>query len=348
MQLTAKQLVDILGGEIQGDENILVSNFNNIEIAKSGDLSFYANPKYEKFVYTTEASIILVSKDFIPSKDVRSTLIRVDDAYSAMSKLLSYIYSIKCPRPQAAISSKSEIHSTAVIGEGTYIAPFVVIEEGVRVGANCIIYPHTYIAKGVEIGDDTIIYSNVSIYYDCKIGNRNIIHSGAVIGADGFGFAPQLDGYHKIPQIGNVIIEDDVEIGANTCIDRAALTSTIIHKGAKLDNLIQIAHNCEVGSHTVMASQTGMAGSSSIGEWCQTGGQTGIAGHLKIGNRVVLGGQTGVLGNIKDDKVLMGSPSMDLDIAKRSYVIFPKLPDMYKKIGALEKELEELKKSIEK
>lgn len=348
MNITAKELNNIINGELIGDENIVVNNFSKIEEAKSGDLTFFANIKYEPFVYSTGASIILVNKDFVAKKELSKTIIKVDNVYATLALLLEFIdnkQKVKMPEginPLAAVKQSISISGDASISEFAYV------EEGAKIGKRTIIYPHVYIGKNVEIGDDCIIYPNVTIYHSVKISNRCIIHAGSVIGADGFGFAPQLDGYKKIPQIGSVIIEDDVEIGANTCIDRASLGNTIIKRGAKLDNLIQIAHNCSVGEHTVLASQTGMAGSSSIGQWCQAGGQTGIAGHLKIGDRVNIGGQTGILGDIESDRNIFGSPAMDLSVAKKSFVIMPKLPDMWRKLSNLEKSIEKIENKIDK
>ena len=246
------------------------------------------------------------------------------------------------------ISPTAQIAEGVVLGEDVYVGAYAVLEQGVKVGRGVRIYPHAYVGKGVTIGEGTTIHPHVTLYHDVQIGARCIIHAGAVIGADGFGFAPQSDGYHKIPQLGNVILEEDVEIGANTCIDRAVMGSTIIRRGVKLDNLVQIAHNCSVDEHTVMASQVGLAGSSQIGKWCKFGGQVGIGGHITIGDRVEMGGQTGVISNIPEGSILMGSPGMPLREAMRNFVIQPKLPDMYRRLQALEKELAELKQQQSK
>lgn len=338
LQFSAEQIAHILQGRVEGDKEVVVRDFAKIEEASEGQLTFLANPKYEPHLYTTGASVVLVNEDFVPKAEYKATLIRVPDAYAALAQLMQMVEEQLTIRPRG-------IHPKAVVAEGVdvsevaYIGAGAVIEEGVSLGKGCYIYPNVYIGRGSKVGSDTIIYPNVCVYHRCEIGSRTIIHAGAVIGADGFGFAPQLDGYHKIPQLGIVIIEDDVEIGANTCIDRAVMGSTRIKRGAKLDNLVQIAHNCEVGSHTVMAAQGGMAGSSKIGSWCQTGGQVGIAGHLSIGDRVQLGGQTGVLGNIESDKVMLGSPAMESRNAMRVYAVMNKLPDMYRQLGAIEKEI---------
>lgn len=336
LEFSAEQIAHILQGTVEGDPKVLVHDFAKIEEASIGQLTFLANSKYEPFLYTTKASIVLVNADFAPKGEYSATLIRVPDAYAGLATLMQMVEQQLNVRPTG-------IHTRATIAEGVevahvaYIGAGAVIEEGVTLGDGCYIYPNVYIGRGTTIGANTILYPNVVVYHRCEIGSRCILHAGAVVGADGFGFAPQLDGYHKIPQLGNVVIEDDVEIGANTCVDRAVMGSTRIKRGAKLDNLVQIAHNCEVGNHTVMAAQGGMAGSSKIGSWCQTGGQVGIAGHLSIGDRVQLGGQTGVLGNIESDKVMLGSPAMEARNAMRAYAVLNKLPDLYRTVGQLEK-----------
>lgn len=336
LEFSAEQIAHLLNGKIEGDPNVLVHDFAKIEDAQEGQITFLANPKYEPFLYTTQASIVLINEDFTPKEKTSSTFIRVADAYSALAELIQKVEPMINVRPQG-IHPKAVVSETAYIDGVAYIGAGAVIEEGAIIGKGCYIYPNSYIGANCKIGENSIIYPNVTIYYKCEIGSNCIIHAGAVIGADGFGFAPQLDGYHKIPQLGIVIIEDDVEIGANTCIDRAVMGSTRIKCGAKLDNLVQIAHNCEVGKHTVMAAQGGIAGSSKIGSWCQTGGQVGIAGHLQIGDRVQLGGQTGVIGNIADDKVMLGSPAMEARNAMRIYATMNKLPDMYRSLSELEK-----------
>lgn len=342
LQYTAEQIAQALGGVVEGNASAIVSGFANIEEAGAGQLTFLSNPKYEPHLYTTGASIVLVNSDLVLREAVSVTLIRVPNAYAALAQLMQIVDQETRPR-YSGIDPRAIVQEGVTLGKDVYIGAGAVIEAGAVVGDGVQIYPNSYIGQGSELGEGTIIYPNVTIYHGITIGQRCIIHAGAVIGADGFGFAPKLDGYGKIPQLGNVIIEDDVEIGANTCIDRATLSSTIIRRGAKLDNLVQVAHNCQVGAHTVMAAQGGMAGSSSIGSWCQTGGQVGIAGHLKIGDRVQLGGQTGVIGNLKSDQQLLGSPAMDARQAMRIYATMGKLPDMYKQIALLEKEIEKLK-----
>ncbi len=342
IQYRAEQIAQLLQGTIEGDASAVVHAFAKIEEAQAGTLTFLANLKYESYLYTTEASIVLVRHDLELKEPVRPTLIRVADPYAALAELMQLVEKQLHQRP-TGIDPRAVVLEGATLGQDVYLGPGVVVEAGAEIGDGCLIYPNSYIGRGCKIGAGSIIYPNVTIYHGVTIGLRCIIHAGAVVGADGFGFAPQLDGYHKIPQLGNVIIEDDVEIGANTCIDRAVMGSTIIRQGAKLDNLVQIAHNCQVGAHTVMAAQGGMAGSSSIGSWCQTGGQVGIAGHLHIGDRVQLGGQTGVLGNVESDKTLLGSPAMEARNAMRSYAVMSKLPDMYRQLGQLEKEIQKLK-----
>lgn len=342
LQYTAEQIAHALGGVVEGNASAIVSGFANIEEARAGQLTFLSNPKYEPHLYTTGASIVLVNSDLCLRESVSTTLIRVPNAYAALAQLMQIVDQETRPR-YSGIDPRGIVQEGVTLGKDVYVGAGAVIEAGAVVGDGVQIYPNSYVGQGSEIGEGTIIYPNVTIYHGITIGKRCIIHAGAVIGADGFGFAPKLDGYHKIPQLGNVIIEDDVEIGANTCIDRATLSSTIIRRGAKLDNLVQVAHNCQVGEHTVMAAQGGMAGSASIGSWCQTGGQVGIAGHLKIGDRVQLGGQTGVIGNLKSDQQLLGSPAMDARQAMRIYATMGKLPDMYKQIALLEKEIEKLK-----
>lgn len=338
LEYSVEQIAALVGGRIEGSPSILVSGFGKIETAVAGELTFLSNVKYEAYIYTTKASAVLVSEDFIPKSPIAATLIRVTDPYTALAQLMQQVSHQLCPRRQG-IDPRAVIADDAQVGDNCYIAAGAIVEEGVSLGAGCQIYPNVYIGRGTTIGDNCIIYPNVTIYYGTKVGKNCIIHAGAVLGADGFGFAPQLDGYQKIPQLGNVVLEDNVEVGANACIDRAALGSTIVREGVKLDNLVQIAHNCEVGKHTVLAAQVGIAGSTKIGAWCQAGGQVGIAGHLSVGDRVQMAGQTGILGNIKSDQVIMGSPAMDAKQAMRTYAVQRKLPDLAQRLEALEKEI---------
>lgn len=346
MEFSAKQIARILQGEIVGDENASVHTFAKIEEGTPGALSFLSNPKYTPYLYETESSIVLVNKDFVPEKEVHTTLIKVDNAYESLAKLLM-LYEQSKPKKQG-IDPLASIASTAKIGEDVYIGPFAVIGEYAEIGNNTQIYPHVCIGDGVKVGDNCTLYFSANVYHDCKIGNRVTLHAGTVIGADGFGFAPTPHGYDKIPQIGIVIIEDDVEIGANTCVDRATMGATIIHKGVKLDNLIQIAHNDEIGSHTVMAAQVGIAGSAKIGEWCMFGGQVGVGGHIHVGNHVELGAQTGAPFNIEDNKQLIGAPPVEKRTFFRNVALTQRLPEMHKELSALRKELEELKKQLNK
>ena len=346
MEFSAKQIAQFLQGEIVGDENASVHTFAKIEEGTPGALSFLSNPKYTHYLYETQSSIVLVNKDFVPEKEIHTTLIKVDNAYESLAKLLM-LYEQSKPKKQG-IDPLASIAPTAKIGENVYIGPFAVIGEHVEIGDNTQIYPHVCIGDGAKVGDNCTLYFSANVYHDCKIGNRVTLHAGVVIGADGFGFAPTPHGYDKIPQIGIVIIEDDVEIGANTCIDRATMGATIIHKGVKLDNLIQIAHNDEIGSHTVMAAQVGIAGSAKIGEWCMFGGQVGVGGHIHVGNHVELGAQTGAPFGIEDNKQLIGAPPVEKRTFFRNVALTQRLPEMYKELGALRKELEELKKQLNK
>ncbi|MBB6275650.1 UDP-3-O-(3-hydroxymyristoyl)glucosamine N-acyltransferase [Porphyromonas circumdentaria] len=345
MRYTLKEIASLIEGTVEGDADATVSAFGKIEEAKEGELSFIANSKYASFLYTSEATAVLVSKDFCPTHAYKPALIRVENPYASLAKLMQFVAKELNPE-RNGIAQEAFIHPSVQIPANCYIAPFAYIEEGVVLGEGCSIYPHSYIGKDVTIGANTIIYPHVSIYYNCTIGSRCIVHAGSVIGSDGFGFAPTEDGYDKIPQLGTVKIEDDVEIGANTCIDRAVMGATVIGKGTKLDNLIQVAHNCTIGEHTVVASQSGMAGSSHLGSWCKIGGQAGIAGHITVGDRVNMGGQTGVLGNIKSDRTLLGSPAMDLSKALRAYTIIPKLPELSSRLSDLEKKLNQIESKL--
>jgi len=349
MELSAKQIAGILNGKVEGNELVVVDNFSKIEEGKSGTLTFLANPKYIHYIYETKASIVLVSADFTPEKSLPETLtlIRVPDAYSALATLLSLAEQLK-PK-KTGIESPVFINSSASYSqEEIYIGAFSYIGENTKIGKNVAIYPQSYIGDNVEIGDNTIIYAGVKLYAGCKIGQRCIIHAGSVIGSDGFGFAKEGESYKKIPQMGNVIVEDDVEIGANTTIDRAVMESTIIRKGAKLDNLIQIAHNVEIGENTGIAAQTGISGSTKVGKNCVIGGQVGLGGHIAIGDNTGIGAQSGIISNIEAGRNIMGSPAIELKNFFKSSVIFPKLPDMYKNLNQLQKEMDSLKRELNK
>ncbi len=344
MEFSAKQIAAFIEGEIIGDENATVHTFAKIEEGIPGAISFLSNPKYTPYIYDTNASIVLVNKDFEPEKEIKATLIKVENAYESLSKLLN-LYEMSKSKKQG-IDPLAAIAPSAKLGENIYVGPFAVIGENVVIGDNTFIHAHVCVADNVKIGNNCALYPHVTIYHDCRIGNECNIHAGSVIGADGFGFAPTPDGYEKIPQIGIVILEDRVDIGANTCIDRATMGATIIRKGVKLDNLIQVAHNDEIGSHTVMAAQVGIAGSTKIGEWCMFGGQVGIAGHITIGDHVNFGAQSGVPSSVKANQQLIGTPPMEQKPYFRSASIYRKLPDMYFEMNALRKELEELKKQL--
>ena len=342
MKFTAQQIASFINGEVIGNKDAEVYTFAKIEEGTPGALSFLANPKYTEYIYSTESSVVLVNKDFEPKGEIKTTLIKVDNAYESLAKLMT-MYEASKPKKQG-ISSLASISPTAKVGENCYIAPFAVIGDGCEVGDGCYIHDGVSIGDGAKIGSNCILYAHVTVYHDCRIGNNCILHSGCVIGADGFGFAPTASGYDKIPQTGIVVIEDNVEIGANTCIDRATMGSTVIHSGVKLDNLIQIAHNDEIGSHTVMAAQAGIAGSAKIGEWCMIGGQAGVSGHSKMGDRTMVGAQSGIIGNRKGGETLLGSPAMDARECIKVSAYLKRLPDLDKKIKELTKEIEALKK----
>jgi UDP-3-O-[3-hydroxymyristoyl] glucosamine N-acyltransferase len=326
MEFTAKQIAEYVQGRVEGNENATVNTFAKIEEGKEGAISFLSNPKYIHYIYETKSSIVLINEDVELEKAVEPTLIRVKNAYECVARLLQLYESMK-PK-KTGVDSLAFVSPSAKIGKDVYIGPF------------------TYVGENVVIGDGTHIYPNVTIYDGCQIGQRVTIHAGTVIGADGFGFAPNTAGYEKIPQIGIVIIEDDVEIGANTCIDRSTMGQTVIHKGVKLDNLIQVAHNCEIGENTVMSAQVGLAGSTKIGAWCMVGGQAGFSGHIKIADKTFIGAQSGVISNTKGNgEQLIGAPAIDPKIFFKAQAVMKKLPDMYREIGMLRKEIEELKKS---
>ena len=329
MEFSAQQIAAFLNGTVEGNPEVTVKSFSKIEEGKPGTLTFLANPKYEHYIYSTKASIVLVNNDFTPTEQIPATLIRVENAYAALAILLNMVEQHK-QKQQTGIDSSAFIAPSASVGENCYIGHFAYVGKNTTIGKNCRIYPH------------------VTIYDGCVIGNYNILHAGSVIGSDGFGFAPEGDLYKKIPQLGNVVLEDDVEIGANTTIDRAVMDSTIIHKGVKLDNLVQIAHNVEVGENTVMAAQVGVAGSTKIGKHCMFGGQVGLAGHIKITDHVNFGAQSGVISDIKEPTTVLGAPAIQAKAFMRSSAIFNRLPDMYRTMGQLQREIAELKKLINK
>jgi UDP-3-O-[3-hydroxymyristoyl] glucosamine N-acyltransferase len=345
MKFTAKIVADFTKGEIVGNPDEVVTDISKIEEGKKGTLAFLANPKYEKFLYTTEASIVLVNKDFPLNGEIKPTLIRVDNAYDAFTSLLE-LYSKLIPEKKG-IEQPSYIDPTAKIGEDVYIGAFSYIGPGVMIGRNVKIYPQSYVGDFTQILDNTVLFAGVRVYHGCYIGRDCTIHSGVVIGGDGFGFVQQPDQqYRKIPQVGNVIIEDCVEIGANVTIDRATMGSTIIRKGVKFDNLIQIGHNVEIGENTVIVSQAGIAGSTKVGRNCQIGGQVGLAGHLKIADNVKIGAQSGVTNNLKEGEAVLGSPALEVTRQIKAMIIYKSLPELSKKIAVLEKELKELKERL--
>ena len=335
MEFSAQQIAAFLNGTVEGNPEVTVKSFSKIEEGKPGTLTFLANPKYEHYIYSTKASIVLVNNDFTPTEQIPATLIRVENAYAALAILLNMVEQHK-QKQQTGIDSSAFIAPSASVGENCYIGHFAYVGKNTTIGKNCRIYPQAYIGDDVTIGDNCIIYPHVTIYDGCVIGNNNILHAGSVIGSDGFGFAPEGDLYKKIPQLGNVVLE------------RAVMDSTIIHKGVKLDNLVQIAHNVEVGENTVMAAQVGVAGSTKIGKHCMFGGQVGLAGHIKITDHVNFGAQSGVISDIKEPTTVLGAPAIQAKAFMRSSAIFNRLPDMYRTMGQLQREIAELKKLINK
>ena len=343
MEFTAAMIAGVLNGTVEGDPQIRLNTVARIEQGHAGALPFLSNPKYEPFVYTTGASAILVNKDFKPSKDVAATLIRVDDPYQALARLLAWY---EQARPaKKGIHPSAVIDDTATMGEDLFIGAHAVISENAVISDGCSIHPQVFIGENVTIGKNCTLHPGVKVYRDCVIGNGCILHAGAVIGADGFGFAPVTDAnYMKIPQIGNVIIEDNVEIGSNTCIDRATMGSTIIRKGVKLDNLIQVGHNVEIGENTVIAAQSGLAGSTRVGRNCMFGGQVGLAGHLSIADGCKIGAQSGVMSTISEENTtLLGYPATDSKQFLKSVVYIRKLPELSSRVDALTKAVDSLK-----
>ncbi|MCK9254959.1 MAG: UDP-3-O-(3-hydroxymyristoyl)glucosamine N-acyltransferase [Bacteroidales bacterium] len=341
MEFTAQQIAELLNGKVEGDKNAIVNTFSKIEEGKAGSLCFLANPKYTNYIYETEASVVLVNNDFEAQKPIKASLIRVEDAYKSIAILLD-IYNQMTDKPKG-IEKQSFIHKSAVIGKNIYVGAFAYIAKDVKIGNNVLIYPGVYIGNNVTIGDNCVFHPGVKIYHNTKIGNNCIIHSGSVIGADGFGFAPNNgEEFVKIAQIGNVIIEDNVELGALVTVDRATMGSTIIRKGVKLDNQNHIAHNVEIGENTVIAAQSGLAGTSKIGKNCMFGGQVGIGPHITIANGTKLSAQSGVPNNVlKEDSILMGAPAFDIRAYHRAYVHFKNLDDIVKRLENLEKKLKE-------
>jgi UDP-3-O-[3-hydroxymyristoyl] glucosamine N-acyltransferase len=342
MNFKAKDIAEMLDGVVEGDETVSVNTLSKIEEGFPGSISFLANPKYTHYIYNTSASIVIVEKDFQSDHPVSTTLIRVDNAYIAFARLLDFYNQVKLDKK--GISSLAFIAESATIGKDVYIGEFAYIGEHVQIGDNTKIYPQTYVGDHSKIGNNTSLYAGVKIYSDVEIGNDCVIHSGVVIGGDGFGFAPQVDNnYKKIAQIGNVIIEDNVEIGANTTIDRATLGSTILRKGVKLDNLIQVAHNVEIGENTIIAAQSGISGSTKIGKNCMIAGQVGIIGHLNIGDNVKIAAQSGITSNIKEGLIMFGSPAFETNKYKKAYVHFRNLEKIVARIDKLEAQAKDKK-----
>lgn len=339
MKFTAGQIAEILNGEIEGDNNAIVNCFSKIEEGKPGSLSFLANPKYTHYIYETEASVVLVNRDFSPSKKIKATLIRVDDAYKSIALLLD-LYNKMTEKP-TGIDKQSFVHKKAVLGKNIYLGAFSYVGKDAKIGDNVQIYPGCYVGNNVVIGDNSILYPDVKLYYNTVVGKNCTLHAGCVIGADGFGFAPNNgDAFMKIAQIGNVIIEDNVELGALVTIDRATMGSTIIRSGVKLDNHNHVAHNVEIGHNTVIAAQTGIAGTTKVGENCMIGGQVGISPHITIANGTKISSQSGISNNVlKEDSILMGAPAYDIRAFHKSYIHFKNLDDIVKRLEKLEKKL---------
>lgn len=343
MEFNAATLAGFLKGEIVGDPEARVSTIAKIEEGHPGALSFLANPKYEHYIYTTKSSVVLVNSDFVPADAISATLIKVKNAYESFAALLQLVDQSR-PR-RKGIHPAAVIEPSATVGEDVYIGPFVYVGENCVVGAGCSLFPNVFVGDNTRLGNNCTLNPGVVVYRDCIIGNNCIVHAGSVIGSDGFGFAPQSDNeFMKIPQLGNVVLEDNVEIGANVTIDRATMGSTVIRKGVKLDNLIQVGHNVEIGDNTVMAAQTGIAGSSKIGRNCMFGGQVGISGHIKVADGTKIGAQSGIPGDIKkENTILLGYPAIDHKDFLRSSIIFRRLPELYRKVEELEKQIRQLR-----
>ena len=346
MKFTALQIASLLGGTIEGDPNAEVWNVAKIEEGAPGMLSFLANPKYTSYIYETASSVVIVNNTFVAEKPIAATLIRVEDAYASFAKLLAYYDQVS--QDKSGVSSLAFVSASAKYGDNVYLGEFAFVGENVTMGNNVKVYPQVYIGDGCVIGDNTVLYPGVRLYRNTVVGRRCVIHAGAVIGADGFGFAPQEDGhYEKIPQVGNVMIDDDVEIGANTTIDRSTMGSTRVHKGVKLDNLVHLAHNVEVGENSALAAQVGISGSTHLGKNCIVGGQSGFVGHLHIANGSKFGGQCGVMGSIREEnQEFMGTPIQPLRQYLVSNARFRHIDEMARKLEALEKELTELKSKL--
>ena len=345
MEITVGQIAALVNGVVEGDSNKIINNYSKIEEGKEGCLTFLANPKYEHFIYETQASVVIVRKDFVPTKELSVTLLRVDDPYSTIAQLLNMVGAMQQQR--RGIENPVFVAEGVEVPADAYVGAFTYISKGAKIGKNVKIYPQCYVGDNVTIGDNVILYPGVKIYHDCKVGNNCILHSGVVVGGDGFGFAPENGAYKKIAQIGNVILEDDVEIGANTTVDRATMGSTVVKQGTKIDNLVQIAHNVEVGEHTVIAAQAGIAGSAKIGKHNSIGGQCGFAGHIVVGDNNQFGAQSGIPKSVGDNNILMGYPAVKHVDFARQVANVKNLNRTNAEISALKKEIEELKRIIE-
>lgn len=345
MKFTAQQIAEYLHGTVEGNPEKAVHTFAKIEEGAEGALSFLSDPKYEPFIYQTASSVVLVQTAFQPAQPVKPTLVRVDDPREALGRLLM-LYQNTRPKP-TGIDPMAYVAPTAMIGKDVYMAPFSAVGDNAVIGDGAELHPHATVGAGAKVGKNCILYSNSTVYHDCIVGDRCILHAGSVVGADGFGFAPTADGYEKIPQVGITILEDDVELGANACVDRATMGATIIHKGVKIDNLVQVGHNVEIQSHTVLCAQVGIAGSTKVGEWCTFTGQVGVAGHITVADHTTIGAQSGIPGNIrKPGQTLMGYPAIDPKIWSRAAAIYKTLPEMAVELRELRKEMEELRKNI--
>lgn len=345
MQFTASQIAAIAGGTVEGDGNAVVSTFAKIEEGQPGAISFLANPKYTHYIYTTGSSVVLVANDFQPEHPVKCTLIRVADPYATVAALLEMVQKMLTPEMKG-IEQPCFIAEGVEIPSDAYVGAFAYIGKGARIGKGAKIYPQAYVGENVSIGEQSIIYPQASVYHNCKIGDRCIVHSGAVIGADGFGFAPVDGHYNKIPQIGIVELEDDVEIGANTTVDRATMGRTLVKRGTKLDNLIQVAHNVVIGNDTVMAAQSGIAGSTRIGSHCMVGGQVGFKGHIEVGDRVEIGAQSGISNNVADGSRIMGSPAVEIGRFARQAALTKNLPSLFEQLRKLEARVASLENPV--
>ena len=346
MEFKAQQIAEYLGGTVEGRADASVHTFAKIEEGVEGALSFLSDPKYEPYLYQTQSSVVLVPTAFQPSQPVRPTLVRVDSPREALARLLALYESMK-PR-RTGIDPQASVAPTAHIGKDVYLAPFAVVGEHAVIGDGTSLHAHAVVGDGAHVGEGCILYPGAVVYHDCRVGNRCILHAGSIVGADGFGFAPTAEGYEKIPQIGIAVLEDDVELGANACVDRATMGATIIHRDVKIDNLVQVGHNVEVDSHTVLCAQVGIAGSTKVGEWCTFTGQVGVAGHISIADHTTLGAQSGCPGSIrKPGQTLLGTPPIDPKVFARAFAVYKNLPDMAAQLRALRKEVETLKAELE-